>query len=307
MFRLAVTADLHHDVARSRASAEELAATWPDLEADALLLVGDAATSDGDKLETALSLFADDGRPRLFVPGNHELWSKHYGTDVRVLLGKELPRRVRDLGWHWLPGHPFRPPSARNVAVVGTLGWYDYGFALKRLALPRRFYEAKVSPSAAASLHGDELRPTGADVPDRARGFYARWNDSRFIAGLKSDEQFCQDRLDEFEADLESVSSASHVVAAVHVCPHRSLLPPIPDGEIPERALKYAFARAYLGSPTFGDLALSKANVRHIVCGHSHVERRQLVDGVDLLNVGSGYEEKKMAVLRVGSRQGAAV
>jgi len=87
------------------------------------------------------------------------------------------------------------------------------------------------------------------------------------------------------------------VVAAVHVVPDAELLPPRPPGEIPERALKYAFARAYLGSPAFGEAALARANVRHVVCGHSHVGRSVRRGGVQLTNVGSDYERKRWLVI----------
>ncbi len=298
MFRLAVTADLHHDVPKSRASAEALAATWPDTQAEGLLLVGDAATSDGHALEKALSLFVDDGRPRLFVPGNHEMWSRIDKTDVHELLKRELPRRVRDCGWHWLPGNPFR---RGKMAVVGSLGWYDYGFALKRLGLPRRFYRAKLSPGAAAALHGDDLGPGANDVPEGSRTFRARWNDGRFTVGLTDDELFCGDRCNDLRRDLKHVANVEHVVAAVHVCPHEMLLPPIPPGDLPQRALKYAFARAYLGSPLIGRILGRRANVRHVVCGHSHVHRKFKSKGIDWLNIGSGYTEKRMIVIKVGA------
>jgi hypothetical protein len=295
-FRLAVTADLHHDVARSKAPAEALAATWPDVEADALLLCGDTATSDRRHLETALDLFADDGRPRLFVPGNHEFWSRITPTDVQTLLLSELPRRVRAAGWHWLPTSPFRQG---DVAIVGNSGWYDYAFADQWLGLPRRFYRSKMSPAVAASLDGDSLSPGGDDVPARARTFRARWNDSRFIQGITDDAMFCDARLRQFDLDLTNVADAKAVVAAVHVCPSQDLLPRRPEGDLPEAALKYAFARAYLGSPRFGETARRFGNVRHVVCGHSHVARHVERDGITWTNVGSDYVKKQFVVLDV--------
>ena len=291
--RLAVTADLHHDVPKSRASADALidALNRRD-DLDAVLLVGDAATADGDGLERCLSLFRD-GRPRLFVPGNHELWSRKRPADAAALLGDELPRRVRDLGWHWLPGSPL---VLKGVAVVGSLGWYDYGFAERRLGLPRRFYEAKVSPAAAGRLG---MALDADDVPPGAREFYARWNDGRFTRGIENDAAFLAERLDELRADLQAVSHAAACVCAVHCCPLVELLPPAPPGDIPDDKLKFAFARAYLGSPLLGKLALGFPNVSHLVCGHTHVPRRAAVGGVKCVNVGSTYTEKNLLVLDV--------
>ncbi|MEM1012348.1 MAG: metallophosphoesterase [Planctomycetota bacterium] len=295
-FRLAVTADVHHDVAKSRAAAEELARTWPTTDADALLIAGDAATSDERHLEEALSLFADDGRPRLFLPGNHEYWSRIDKTDVHQLLRRELPRRVRDCGWHWLPGDPWRDG---DVAVVGTSGWYDYGFADEGLGLPIRFYRDKLSPAAAAYVSGNDLRPGADDVPEHARSFFARWNDARFIQGLTDDTLFCRERAESLRKDLQAVSEAERVAVGVHVCPTNDLLPRRPSGAIPPDRLKYAFARAYLGSPIFGDVATTFRNVRHVVCGHSHIAREATRGDVQLTNVGSGYTEKRMIVLEL--------
>jgi hypothetical protein len=286
--RVAVTADLHHDVARSREPAEALAESWRrgDVQADALLLIGDTATSDGDALEQALHLFPPDGRPRLFVPGNHELWSKRDRTPAEVLLASELPRRVRRCGWHWLPGDPFGFEDA--TAVVGTGGWYDFAYAEPRLGLDRRFYTAHASPAALRDLAG---------VPAHASGFYARWNDARFAHEVGDAEAFTRQRLADWEQDLRRVASARAVLAAVHVVPTPDLLPIVPAGPMPDDKLKYAFARAYLGSPTFGQAAMARPNVTVLACGHSHHRRRVERDGRLLLNVGCTYTEKRFDVL----------
>lgn len=301
--RLAVTADLHHDVHRSREPAEALAVEFLNGDFDALLVVGDCATSDRDGLEACLNLFGDDERPRLFVPGNHELWSRHRGIPADVLLNEELPRRVTEAGWHWLPTNPFRFDN--GWAIVGTGGWYDHAYAEPRLGLPQRFYEAGLTPRAARMTGRDDLRPDADDVPEAARDFAARWNDLRFIAGLDDDAAFCRERLAEFEADLAEMSDAAgvaRVVAAVHVCPTRSLLPPVPPtGPVPAAKRKFAFARAYLGSPTFGAAALKCPQVRHLVCGHSHVPRDHVTDaGVHCQNIGSTYTEKRLLTLDLG-------
>ena len=289
--RLAVTADLHHDVPRSRASAE---AMIDEINArddlDAVLLVGDAATADGDALERCLSLFRQD-RPRLFVPGNHELWTRKRPVDANVLLRDDLPRRVRDLGWHWLPTNPWTHDGA---AVVGSVGWYDYRFAAPQLGLPRRFYAAGVTPAAARRL---DLGLDGDDVPPQAGDFYARWNDGRYVRGVADDTIFLHERLAELRADLHSVAGATACLCAVHCSPLTDLLPPVPSGPVPPDKLKFAFARAYLGSPLLGELALSFPNVTHLVCGHTHVPRRATVAGVECVNVGSDYLNKRVVVV----------
>src|SRR5687768_12441076 len=122
--RLLATADLHFNHPRSRPLAEEVIERMNRIDdADALLVVGDTAASNGDVLEECLARCRFAG-PKLFVAGNHELWTRD--ADSHRLYTIELPRRVRALGWHWLETDPF---VMGNVAIVGSVGWYDYSFA----------------------------------------------------------------------------------------------------------------------------------------------------------------------------------
>src|SRR5439155_13236483 len=135
--RLIVTADLHYNHPRSKALAEDLIEKINRAGGDVLLLVGDTAVSDGDGIEQCLSRFRFDG-PKLFVAGNHELWTA--GPDSYELFHQTLPSRVRALGWHWLQDAPI---TIGDIAIVGSVGWYDYSFAQASLGIPRRFYAAK--------------------------------------------------------------------------------------------------------------------------------------------------------------------
>ena len=93
--RLIATADLHYNHPKSRALADDLIDQVNRAGGDILLLVGDTAVADGDSLEQCLSRFRFVG-PKLFVPGNHELWT--HGPDGQPL--KELPPRAAE---HLLP------------------------------------------------------------------------------------------------------------------------------------------------------------------------------------------------------------
>lgn len=283
--RLLVTADLHCDNVRSRDSAHELIEQINRESFDVLLVVGDVGNGDDDTLERSMERFRFDG-PKLFVPGNHELWTRR-GDSLR-LHDDELPRRVRAVGWHWLPGAPF---VHRDVAIVGSLGWYDYSFAPKYLAVPRRFYEAKISPGAAQAIHAyPELFENMDDLPAQAMNVVARWNDGRFVKLPMSDASFCERLLEQFDRDLELVSSARTVVTAIHHVPFRELLPPL-------RMPTWDFAQAYLGSPRFGELLRSWNNVSHVVCGHSHFPAEAFVGAIHGINIGSGYRQKRYRVL----------
>src|SRR4051812_41342801 len=102
--RLLLTADLHYNHARGKALAQEVIGQMNRAGGDVLIVVGDTAVADGDSLEQCLCQFKFAG-PKLFVAGNHELWTS--GDDSYAIYRDDLPRRARELGWQWLEDQPF--------------------------------------------------------------------------------------------------------------------------------------------------------------------------------------------------------
>lgn len=283
--RILVTADLHYNHGKSRQLADDLIDQMNRVEADVLLVIGDTAAFDGPALETCLQRFSFSG-PRLFVAGNHELWT--HGADSYANFRVHLPARIRAMGWRWLQTDPF---IADDIAIIGSVGWYDYSLASEMLGIPRRFYEAKISPGIAdhdetfAHLRGD-------DVPPHARDIIARWNDGKFVKLHRTDEQFLDELLNEMESQLEALRHSRRIIAAIHHLPFPELLPPSRMGQL-------EFARAYLGSARIGQTLLRYPNVSHVLCGHSHFPARARVGAVDALNIGSGYRMKRFEVVEV--------
>ena len=282
--RLVVTADLHFNHAKSYAVALAAAEEIGRTPGDALLVIGDTAAGDGDALERGLAAIRFDG-PKLFVAGNHELWTVR-GDSYR-LFHDELPRRLRDAGWHWLESDPFEKD---DVAIVGSVGWYDYAFAPAGLGVPERFYEAKVSPGAAERLT-EWSHLLGDDVPDAAREIVVRWNDGRHVSLRRSDKDFLQERLDGLRQSLAKVT-APRIVAAVHHVPLAELLPP-------RREPALDFVRAFFGSPRLGGLLLADPRVTHVLCGHTHSTADVRVHGVRCVNIGSTYTQKRVLTLEL--------
>jgi predicted phosphohydrolase len=277
--RLLATADLHFNHAKSRELARQCISDMNAAGGDVLLLVGDTASGDAGQLEEALSLFTFDG-PKLFVAGNHELWTRT--GDTRTHFEADLPARVRAMGWHWLEGAPF---VAGDVAIVGSVGWYDYSFAPPSLNIPRRFYEAKVSPGAAERL-SEFAHLLGPDVPPEAGEILARWNDGKFIRLGESDESFLKRLLEGLKAQLDALVSQRTILAAVHHLPFASLVPP-------RHSASLDFAWAYLGSGRIGELLLRYPNVQRVLCGHSHFAAAAQEGHIAVTNIGSGYRQKR--------------
>lgn len=285
--RLLITADLHYNHPRSRAGSEELIGQMNRAGGDAVLVIGDTSVSDEDGIERCLSQFQING-PRLLVAGNHELWTR--GSDSYLIFTQTLPQRIRQLGWHWLEGEPYR---FGETAIVGSIGWYDYAFAPHELGIPRRFYESKISPGAAERFSEyRHLFDPGDDISPAARLVVARWNDARFVKLGRSDEAFLDELLASLRAQLDSLRQVPRVIAAIHHLPFGELLPP-------PRNAQWDFAKAFLGSPRIGQLLLEYFNVRELYCGHSHFPAEAQVGHIHAINIGSGYRAKTFRAIEV--------
>lgn len=292
--RLLVTSDLHFDHGRTSRLALDAARDITELgrrgEYDALLVIGDTATSSADNLEKALSTLDFPG-PRFLTLGNHELWSRDPRDTLHLYL-HTLPARIAPLGWHLLDAAPAR---LGDVAIVGNVGWYDYAFIPDYLGIPRRFYEAKISPGSAA--HYDQHAPLlsdTTDIPPEAMEIFARWNDGRFVRWPDgfSDLSFTQLLLDNLRNHLDASRPARSVVVALHHLPRHELLPP-------RSSPAWDFAKAYLGSPSFGELLDQYDNIAYVLSGHSHFPAEHTHRTTRYLTTGSGYREKKWMILEV--------
>ena len=283
--RILLTADLHYNHPRSRPLADKLIDDMNRAGGDVLVLIGDTATHEGDLLEQCLSRFRFSG-PKLIVAGNHELWT--LGGDSYTLFTEELPRRCRALGWQWIETDPF---VTRDLAIVGTMGWYDYSFAQASLEIPIRFYEHKVSPGAAAYLDGyKHLLDNVDDVSPRALQIVARWNDGRYVKLHRGDREFLVELTDRLDRQLADVAHVKDVIAVTHHLPFAELLPP-------PRTAQWDFAKAYLGAAPLGRTLLKHAHCRHAFCGHSHFLAEATVGHVAAVNIGSGYRWKTFKTL----------
>jgi predicted phosphodiesterase len=286
--RVIVTSDLHYNHPASRAVAEELIQRINRTDGDVLVLVGDTAVVQDDQIEQCLSRIRFDGE-RLYVAGNHELWT--HGPDSYQLFKEELPRRVRAMGWRWLQDEPLLVGD--DVTIVGSVGWYDYSFAPPSLEIPKRFYEAKVSPGAAERLEDfHALFEDSSDITEHARSIVARWNDGKFVKLHRSDEAFLDELLDQLRLQLDALRARRRVLAMIHHLPFGELLPPPRSGQ-------WDFAKAFLGSRKIGKLLMQYPNVSDVFCGHSHFAAEARVGHINAVNPGCGYRHKTLRVVDV--------
>jgi predicted phosphohydrolase len=286
--KILVTADLHYDVSRSRDSVDRLAGEVCRTVADALILVGDTAGRDLDVFGEALKLFSEFRGRKLLVPGNHCLWCRPREDSI-ARYELHLPNLAAE---HDFTVLDHEPVLLGGVALVGSIGWYDYSFADESLGVPQPFYEAKVSPGAAAYLGGhEELLEAHREVlSERHMRLGARWMDGENVRLGMSDEEFCDWLAERLDRQLQQMAlQTDHIIAFMHHLPFRQLVPP-------ERPDRFAFAAAYLGAGRLGEVLLKYPQIKCVYCGHSHWRGQCEVGHLKIVNVGSTYVEKYLEV-----------
>lgn len=140
--RLLIISDLHVDYPRNRDRLPALARRMLAQSADVLIVAGDLSHKL-EQVESTLFAFADFPGPKLFVPGNHDVWIVRRGDepasdswDKLEALAKVCRRTgFVDLGQ--------ANARIRGYTFAGTMGWYDYSFADPRLELTEADYARK--------------------------------------------------------------------------------------------------------------------------------------------------------------------
>jgi len=291
--RVLVTADLHYDTPRSRAGAEALAERAVRDGGDALVLVGDSASAEHQPLRDCLNLFADFPGLKLLVPGNHCLWCLP-GENSIQRYEQVVPAIAAEAGFAVLD---HQPVVTDGVALIGSIGWYDYSYRDEQLAIPLEFYRAKVSPGAAERLneHRHLVESFRPHLTERHFNLGVRWMDGVHVRMEMTDEEFLEYVLAKLTAQLQAIGadeSVRRVAAFVHHLPFRQLVPS-------DRPDAFAFAAAYMGSDRIGEALRGCEKLTHVFCGHSHWRGRCRVGDIDVINVGSTYEQKHLEVVQL--------
>ncbi|MFQ5424598.1 MAG: metallophosphoesterase [Phycisphaerae bacterium] len=286
--RIIATSDLHYNVVRSRAPTEAIAREICRRGGDLLLLVGDSASTDLAVIERLFGLFDSFSGERLAVAGNHELWTPG-GQDSLHRYENELSAICARCGVHYLDAAPYR---ADGVAIVGSVGWYDYTFRPAALSIPLRFYQHKVAPGAAARIESlKHLLDPEDDVPRGTLDITTRWMDGERVHLPMSDIDFAQHTAARLRSHLEQVEAdADRIVAAVHHLPFAEL---VPHSILPN----WEFATAFLGSELLGEALLDHLKVSHVFCGHSHRRRTCRKNHLVCTSIGSTYGKKQYETL----------
>jgi 3',5'-cyclic AMP phosphodiesterase CpdA len=271
--RIAITADLHwghHPAgdAATRLLVQHLEQNPPDL----LLLGGDLGT--GDHFDECLALFRTLPSRKALVPGNHDIWVTEADArgDSWDVYDSHLPTRCANAGFHYLDHTPLVLPE-RQLAIVGTINWYDYSWALDRLRREVPDWEVRLRNMAFT------------------RG---RHNDRRFVRWPLTDGQFTERVVARFEAQLRNVfEQVEHALILTHHPAFYGLGFPRPGApSVPDGLLWDAFA----GNIRLEDiLTQHAARISLVFSGHTHRARENQLGSLRGYNIGGDYHFKRLA------------
>ena len=273
--RVYFASDLHIDVRRGRAAAEELA-DWLSERArpDDILLLGGDYGNDEETRRGCLELFADFPGVRLGIAGNHDVWGEP--GDSAWPRYRRLADLLEAHGIHPLEREPY---VDGQVGFVGAMGWYDYSFRVPELDVPMEVYRRKGMP--------------GVEGPV--------WNDGQYVDWRMSDPEVTDRQLEQLAGQLEQLSGVGTIVPALHHVPTEGLLRPamLPDF-VPRRLIvprKWLILNTYLGSRRFGELFAEYAErIEVAFCGHIHLRRGVVEDGITYVRSGSDHTTKEVIV-----------
>lgn len=273
--RLAFTADLHWGARpRGDEATRALAALLQARPPEVLVLAGDVGA--GTDFGECLALFADLPCRKALVPGNHDIWVEREDRrgDSLQVYRDYLPRVCAAHGFHYLDQEPLLLPEA-DLALVGSINWYDYSWSLDRLR---------------------------AEVPDweervRTKRFTrGQHNDANFVRWPLDDVRFTAEVVGAFRQHLtEALAAVGRVIVVTHHPPHYDLSFDRPG---PPTGLDSLLWDALGGNRSLQIVLEEHAErIAFAFCGHTHRAREQMLRGIRGYNIGGDYQGKRLLLL----------
>jgi hypothetical protein len=238
MATIIITSDLHLGITSAevlRDMATAIAAEQPVLT----VLAGDI----GEPLpnfENCLRVFADLPGDKAVLAGNHDVWGTA-GIHSQDLWDHLLPDAARAAGMLWLENTEWR---LGDLAVIGTMAWYDYSAADPSLPpMPADYYAA-----LKRKFHPD------------ARYIDWAWDDLQFSAIL-SDQLVTQMQR------LQDDPTVGRIAVVTHVPLFEAQMLRKPDDP------QWGSGNAFFGNLTIGARIARFPKLAAVVSGHTHVGR----------------------------------
>lgn len=273
--RIAITADLHwgHNRLGDEATGllrQHLAADPPEV----LLLGGDVGA--GEHFAGCLEFLADLPCRKALVPGNHDLWVMPDDDrgDSLHLYEEALPALCRAFGYYYLDAGPLLLPAA-NLALVGSVNWYDYSWSLDRL-------RAEV--------------PNGQWHLDHKAFSRGRHNDGRFVRWATDDIGFTRRVVAALEQQLDEALAQTEraIVLTHHPAFHGITFP----RTAPAHGLDELLWDALSGNAALEEVLRRRAErIAFIFSGHTHRAAEAMLGPARGINIGGDYHFKRLLTL----------
>ncbi|MHB8781247.1 MAG: metallophosphoesterase [Candidatus Geothermincolia bacterium] len=272
--RVAFTGDLHIDISQKNWNIVPVLAEFIKIvDPDVFILCGDISPHL-DQVRFALEYFQGLACPKIFVPGNHDVWVseeelKMTGSDSFEKYYYLLPRLAHEAGFIPIWMEPF---VLNGIGFTGSIGWYDYSFGSGLFQFTEEEYEAK---NLKDSVWNDRR--------------YARWmdvvsifdEDIRHLPDVEVARQFNQ-RLAADITMLAEDDSVREIIAVTHHPPFREMV--TFKGE-----QVWDYFTAFMGSQETGRLLQAEPKVTHAICGHLHRRQDLCIGNVRALSSSVGY------------------
>lgn len=273
--RIAITADLHYGHGRLGDEAVELMRKHLEAQPpDLLLLGGDIGTDE--HFGECLQLFAQLPCRKALVPGNHDVWVAeidHRGDSLSV-YDQYLPGLCKLHGYHYLDHGPMILPDD-NLAIVGSMNWYDYSWSLERMKREVDDWQWHLENKAFT------------------RG---RHNDGRFVRWKTDDVGFTRQLVANLERHLiQSLGNVQHAIVLTHHPAFHGLTFP---RATPAQGLDELLWEALSGNRALEELLEKNADrIPFILSGHTHRAAEAKLGAARGINIGGDYHFKRLLVV----------
>lgn len=245
--KIGIVSDLHIDGNEKALKAGEtfeelLLEVLMEKNVDKLLIAGDISNHFETSQKFIHSVQEQSNIPVFFVPGNHDYWAKTHD----IVDTNEVDDFFR-VQKESLVGNP--KILNENLALVGTPGWYDYGYGNHDVYSIEEFEKKKYR--------------------------FASWNDRHYVDWKKSDLEVSRLMLEQVEKDIATVGDRT-ILLMTHVATHREFIVPLPHRI-------YDYANAFLGAKSYETLYKKYPNIRYSVMGHVHFRKTYYENGTTFI------------------------
>ena len=255
--KIGVTSDLHIDATPlNKQILPHIVKAAETAAPDIFILAGDLSSNLLELADILIAFTESDlSCPKLFVPGNHDIWVVEHPHVTSEQKYKAIATICRECDFHPLDATPF---VQNGVGFCGTIGWYDYSFRDNKYHFSEEVYASK-------QLLGSV------------------WNDSNFAKWDGTDPEIACRFENQLREQIRSIKdSVSQIIVTTHHVPFRECV--YSRGTLP-----WDFFNAYMGSQGLGKTCLEEPLVTHTLFGHTHTPVRQQVGHVTAICSPIGY------------------